>query len=217
MMEEVTENNFIFSLTLKSKMLTESGCLPNRHRVTGSFSQTEKQKEGNITNQHNRQSPGFTLNPTTDLIQGKLHSTVSPLPFKICRRTRKTRKILFFPCSSLRVKVVWKAKRTLHLLFFSGACQPAVQSRSELLPDTGLTWTAASSMHHFGALELLSWILLRMAQRKLWTVMRKKSEPDFLWQQSLVHYPRISRTCSVYPSFSCTHVYLEIHSNRKGN
>lgn len=99
-------------------MLTESGCLPNRHRVTGSFSQTEKQEEGNITNQHNRQSPGFTLNPTTDLIQGKLHSTVSPLPFKICRRTRKTRKILFFPCSSLRVKVVWKAKRTLHLLFF---------------------------------------------------------------------------------------------------
>lgn len=65
-MEEVTQNNFIFSLALKSKMLTESGCLPNRHRAPGSFSQPNKQKEGNTANQQDRQSPGFTLNPSLD-------------------------------------------------------------------------------------------------------------------------------------------------------
>lgn len=115
MMEEVTQNNFIFSLPLKSNMLTESGCLPNRHLVPGSFSLTEKQKEGNTPNQHNRQSPGFTLNSSTDPSQDKLHSIV--FPCKICRRTRKTRK-MFFPCSSLRGKAVWEVKRILHILLF---------------------------------------------------------------------------------------------------
>lgn len=131
-MEEVTQNNFIFSLPLKSKMLTESGCLPNMHHAPGSFSQREEQKEGNTPNQHDRHSPGFTLNPSVDSIQDKLHSTC-----KICRRTRKTRKTLFFQCSSLRVKAVWEVKRTLHILIFLGACQPAVQSPSELVPDMG--------------------------------------------------------------------------------
>lgn len=83
------------------------------------------------------QSPGFTSNPSMDPIQHKLHSTLSPLPCKICRRTRRTRKILFFPCSSLRVKAVWEGKRILCLLYFFGACQPAVQSPAELVPDTG--------------------------------------------------------------------------------
>lgn len=45
MMEEVTENNFIFSLTLKLKMLTESGSLPNRHSAASSFKQTLKKKK----------------------------------------------------------------------------------------------------------------------------------------------------------------------------
>lgn len=44
-MEEVTENNFIFSLTLKLKMLTESGSLPNRHSAASSFKQTLKKKK----------------------------------------------------------------------------------------------------------------------------------------------------------------------------
>lgn len=124
MMEEVTQNNFIFSLPLKSNMLTESGCLPNRHLIPGSFSLTEKQKEGNTPNQHNMQSPGFALNPSMDPSQDKLHSM-----YKICR-TRKTRKI-FFPCSSLRGKAVWEVKRILPiLLFFFG--EPVSLQQSHL-------------------------------------------------------------------------------------
>lgn len=45
-MEEKTENNFIFSLTLNLKMLTEPGCLPNGHGAAGSFKRTKKTKRG---------------------------------------------------------------------------------------------------------------------------------------------------------------------------
>lgn len=134
MMEEVTQNNFIFSLPLKSNMLTESGCLPNRHLIPGSFSLTEKQKEGNTPNQHNMQSPGFALNPSTDPSQDKLHSM-----YKICR-TRKTRKI-FFPCSSLRGKAVWEVKRILPiLLFFFG--EPVSLQQSHLQ-----SWLLTQNLH----------------------------------------------------------------------
>lgn len=86
MMEEVTENNFIFSLTLKLKMLTESGCLPNRHGAAVPPNRQKNKKRGTLK----VQNLNFTLNSSTAPIQDKLHSTVSPLPFKICRKTRKT-------------------------------------------------------------------------------------------------------------------------------
>lgn len=43
-MEELTENNFIFSLTLKSKTLTEAGCLPDWHGAAASFKWIETKK-----------------------------------------------------------------------------------------------------------------------------------------------------------------------------
>lgn len=41
-----------------------------------------------------------------------------------------------------------------------------------------------------GPLELPTWTVLKMTQRKLWTARRKKWEPYFLWPQSPVRDPR---------------------------
>lgn len=58
-MEEVTGNNFLFSLTLKLKTLIEPGCLPIRHGTSGSFKGTEKQEEGNTYQSALRAEPKF--------------------------------------------------------------------------------------------------------------------------------------------------------------
>lgn len=101
MMEEVTENNFIFSLTLKLKMLTESGSLPNRHSAASSFKQTLKKKK-------KRWMPNCAMEKVKNVSFILNSSTASMLPFrtnyspqfhhshlKSVEGARRTRKISF--------------------------------------------------------------------------------------------------------------------------
>lgn len=113
MMEELTENNFIFSLTLKSKTLTESGCLPDRHGAAGSFKWTENKKnrtpkehKGHNTNLTIPAWLPFRINYAPQFHHSHLKFAEEP------EREGKKKTNPFFLHVSSRVKALWEAKNS---------------------------------------------------------------------------------------------------------